>query len=138
MLRNAPEYGNCYANFLFYPPKPTHTFSPIKTFSHKTDNSCYTIPMLNGEITTIAEKFKESLNPLRIYLFGSYARGEEKETSDVDIRIESDIKNLLVMGGFYADIKDTLGKDLDILSRLPDSEKFKANLKRDEVLIYER
>ncbi len=93
-----------------------------------------TIQKISQLIKPICDKY-----PIhRAYLFGSYARGEEKETSDVDIRIESDIKNLLVMGGFYADIKDTLGKDLDILSRLPDSEKFKANLKRDEVLIYER
>lgn len=91
------------------------------------------------------QKISELIKPIcdrypirRAYLFGSYARGEEKETSDVDIRIESDIKNLLVMGGFYADIKESLGKELDILSRLPDSDKFRSNLKRDEVLIYER
>lgn len=91
------------------------------------------------------KKIRELIKPVcdkypihRAYLFGSYARGEEKENSDVDIRIESDIKNLLVMGGFYADVRDCLGKELDVLSRLPDSEKFKANLRRDEVLIYER
>ena len=43
--------------------------------------------MVNGEITTIAEKFKESLNPLRIYLFGSYARGDYNEKSDYDFYI---------------------------------------------------
>lgn len=93
-----------------------------------------TIKKISELIKPICDKY-----PIhRAYLFGSYARGEEKNSSDVDIRIESDIKNLLVMGGFYADIKEALGSELDILSRLPDSEKFKANLRRDEVLIYER
>ena len=39
--------------------------------------------MVNGEITTIANKFKESLNPLRIDLFGSYARGDYNAKSDL-------------------------------------------------------
>ena len=43
--------------------------------------------MVNGEITTIAEKFRESLNPLRIYLFGSYARGDYNAKSDYDFYI---------------------------------------------------
>ena len=74
----------------------------------------------------------------KAYLFGSYSRGDAKESSDVDLRIEGDIHNLFILGGIYEDMKEALGKNIDLLSVLPDSEEFRENLKRDEVLIYER
>lgn len=40
--------------------------------------------MVDGEISTVAEGFREALNPLRIYLFGSYARGDYNAKSDYD------------------------------------------------------
>jgi len=90
-------------------------------------------------------RIKELIQPIcqkhpidKVYLFGSYSRGEAKESSDVDLRIEGDIKGLFELGGIYEDLKDALGKDLDLLSTLPESESFRNNLKRDEVLIYER
>ena len=74
----------------------------------------------------------------KAYLFGSYSRGSATENSDVDIRIEGDIHNLLTLGGIYEDLKEALGKELDLLSVLPESKQFRDNLKRDEVVIYER
>ena len=148
MLRNAPEYGNCYANFLFYPPKPTHTFSPIKTFSHKTDNSCYTIPMLNGEITTIAEKFKESLNPLRIYLFGSYARGDYNAKSDYDFYIivpDENYDNIEQTNTAYCSLIGMKRKPVDIVvgnkslfERRKNINSIEKIVAKEGVLLYER
>ena len=43
-----------------------------------------------------------------------------------------------VLGGIYSDLSDALGTELDLLSRLPDSETFKETLKKDEVLLYNR
>ena len=43
-----------------------------------------------------------------------------------------------MLGGIYSDLEDVLGIEIDLLSKLPDSERFKANLKKDEVLLYER
>ena len=43
--------------------------------------------MVNNEIMAIVNKFKESLNPLRIYLFGSYARNDYNTKSDYDFYI---------------------------------------------------
>ena len=77
--------------------------------------------------------------PIRkAYLFGSYARGNATEKSDVDLRIEGDIKSFFMLGGIYSELSDALGAELDLLSRLPESEAFKENLKKDEVLLYER
>lgn len=43
-----------------------------------------------------------------------------------------------MLGGIYADLSDALGTELDLLSKLPDSETFKENLQKDAVLLYER
>jgi predicted nucleotidyltransferase len=40
--------------------------------------------MITAEIQSIAERLKQSVNPQRIYLFGSFARGDEREDSDYD------------------------------------------------------
>ena len=92
------------------------------------------IPMIRECIAPGCKKY-----PIRrAYLFGSYARGNATEKSDVDLRIEGDIKSFFMLGGIYSELSDALGTELDLLSKLPDSEAFKENLKKDEVLLYER
>ena len=92
------------------------------------------IPRIRECIAPICKKY-----PIRrAYLFGSYARGNATEKSDVDLRIEGDIKSFFMLGGIYSELSDALGTELDLLSKLPDSEAFKENLKKDEVLLYER
>lgn len=73
-----------------------------------------------------------------VYLFGSYARNEATEDSDVDIRIEKGrLRGLFALSGFRLDIVETLQKEVDVVSQLPDTQEFLDNLKRDEVLLYE-
>ena len=43
--------------------------------------------MINEELRTITFHLAESLNPEKIYLFGSFARNEENDESDYDIYI---------------------------------------------------
>ena len=91
------------------------------------------IPFIKERVALVCKKY-----PIRkAYLFGSYARGEATEKSDVDIRIEGDIKSFFTLGGIYSDLEDALGMEIDLLSRLPDSESFRKNISRDEVLLYE-
>jgi len=74
----------------------------------------------------------------RAYLFGSQARGEADDSSDYDIRIEcGQIRTLLALSGFRLDLMDALGKDVDVVSELPDMPAFRDNLRKDEVLLYE-
>lgn len=40
--------------------------------------------MITNEIRAIAERLQKSVNPQKIYLFGSFARNEEKDDSDYD------------------------------------------------------
>ena len=92
------------------------------------------IPIIKERIAPVCRKY-----PIKkAYLFGSYARNEATEASDVDIRIEGDIKSFFMLGGIYSDLEDALGREIDLLSRLPTSEQFLSALKSDEVLLYER
>ena len=92
------------------------------------------IPIIRERIAPVCKKY-----PIRkAYLLGSYARGNATEKSDVDLRIEGDIKSFFMLGGIYSELEDALGMKLDLLSKIPDSETFRANLQKDEVLLYER
>ena len=77
------------------------------------------------------------------YLFGSYARGEATDKSDVDIRIvrgnSPKLRSLFRISGFRLDLMDALDRDVDLLTCLPHgplSEPFLQNLKKDEIKIY--
>ena len=103
----------------------------------------YTIKELVSVISPIAEKHNVS----RVYLFGSYARGEADEASDIDLRIEaSQLNTLFALGGLYADLEEALGKTLDLVttealrkkSEDPLTRKFIKNIRKDEKLLYEK
>ena len=89
---------------------------------------------------TIAEYFKTQ-PVLKAWLFGSYSRGEERPDSDVDILFEPDMSqhfSLFTLGGMYMDLKEILGREVDLIpegSLLPYAER-SAN--QDKKLIYER
>ncbi len=93
-----------------------------------------TIEEIRERIYPIAKKYGVK----KVYLFGSYARGEATEKSDVDLRIEKGrIKDFFMLSGFHMDTSEILKKQVDLLSVLPEHKAFRENLKRDEVMIYE-
>ena len=50
-------------------------------------------------------------------IFGSYARGEEKENSDIDILVEfNGEKSLLDLSGLKIELEETLNRKVDILT----------------------
>ena len=54
-----------------------------------------------------------------VYLFGSYARSEATEQSDVDILIDrtgSKIRGMFEMGGLYEDLRASIGKEVDLVT----------------------
>lgn len=68
-----------------------------------------------------------------VFLFGSYARGEATNKSDVDIYCESgDVKTLIDQGFLEDELEEALGKEVDIVfigSRMDDY--FKRQLEGD-------
>ena len=72
-------------------------------------------------------------------LFGSYARGEATENSDVDFYIDKgDIKGLLDYIGFVQDLEDIFNCHVDVVSTGIQDKTFLALIKKDGVFIYEK
>lgn len=89
------------------------------------------------EIKAIVAPIAKAHDVGRIYLFGSYARGEATADSDIDLRVDKGrLKGLFVLGAFYADLEDGLGKRLDLLTTGSLDQKFLQSIAKEEVLIY--
>ena len=94
-----------------------------------------TIDEIKKRIRPVCEKY----NVKELFLFGSYARGEATEDSDVDFRLISgrDI-DLFKMVGLRLDLEEVLEKEVDLISKISeDSKIFKRHYERAAVLIYE-
>ena len=98
----------------------------------------YSISEIQNIIAPIAQRHGVS----KVYLFGSYARGEATPSSDVDLCVDAPaLRGLFALGALYADIEEALGKGLDIVSANTLGKEtnvvFTENLRKDQVLIYE-
>lgn len=73
-------------------------------------------------------------------LFGSYARGDADEKSDLDFLIrKGDMKGLLSYCGMIADLEDIFHCHVDlVMKNAIKDEKFLDEVIRDEVKLYER
>lgn len=73
---------------------------------------------MNEEIQNIVNRFVETLNPLKIYLFGSFARGSENNKSDYDFYIVMN-KNYQVtnetIANAYISLKGIKRRSVDII-----------------------
>ena len=79
-----------------------------------------------NEIQHIAARY----GARNIRVFGSVARGEASDTSDVDFLVEMEPgRSLFDLGGLYADLHDLLGCPVDVVT-----EKGISSYIRDRVL----
>ena len=95
-----------------------------------------TIERIREAVTKVGKKYGIK----NAYLFGSYARGEATESSDVDIIIErGDIKNYNAFADFRYDLENELGtEDIDILTIDGVKPRFYELIKKDQVALYGR
>lgn len=104
----------------------------------------YTLDELRNRIAPVAQKYR-----LRsVYLFGSYARNEANENSDVDLLIDRDgsiIRGMFDMGGLYNDLRESVGKEIDLVTMQtldqPSTQQrtpwFVENLRGEMIKLYE-
>ena len=72
-----------------------------------------------------------------VYLFGSYARNEQRCDSDIDLLIVDDVVGLNDVG-FALDIKEKLHKNVDVVSyrEIIDNENFVKHFLKDSIKLY--
>ncbi len=67
----------------------------------------------------------------RVYLFGSFARGDYNEESDIDIRIEKGkLKGMFALCGFYTEVSDAFERKVDVLTTGSLSNSFWKRLRK--------
>ena len=79
---------------------------------------------------------------VKAWIFGSFARGEENPKSDIDILFVPDFEQgsftLLTHGGMHEDLKQLLGREVDLVADGSLRPYAKESAERDKVLVYER
>ena len=93
----------------------------------------YTIEEIRQIVVELAKKYGAE----RIYLFGSYARGEAGTRSDVDLRIDKGAIRGLALAGLLVDLEDALGVPVDLIPTSSLDDRFLRSIQEEEVLLYE-
>ena len=84
----------------------------------------YIVQLIDNNINVLSIKeIKERIKPIlnkyginNIYLFGSYARGEARSTSDVDIYCDKgNIRTFIDQGNLEDELEQALNKKIDIV-----------------------
>ena len=87
----------------------------------------------------IAEYFKTQ-PVLKAWLFGSFARGEERADSDIDILVILDHSKPIGLKffGMYEDLNELLGRNVDLVVDRSLASFARKSVDNDKILIYER
>jgi len=91
---------------------------------------------------TIADYFKDK--PVKnVYLFGSYARGDADESSDVDLLVDLDYEQHIGWQFFswHEDLKKFFGKEVDVVANAAKPEhtsnwRLIARINKEKQLVY--
>lgn len=94
----------------------------------------YSVADIREIVSPIAARYGVS----RMYLFGSYARGESTPDSDVDLRIDKGNVRGMQMAFLLSDLEDALKLPVDLLSTAALDARFLQSIKGEEKLMYER
>jgi hypothetical protein len=95
---------------------------------------------INKENTQILKHYFENKPVLKAYIFGSVAKNEENEDSDVDILVDLDYSQKI--GLFFIqmqlDLEKLLHRKVDLVSSNGLSPFIKPQIEKEKRLIYER
>ena len=75
----------------------------------------YTLEEIRRRVFPVIQKY----NIPAMYLFGSYARGEATEESDLDFLVDTtgtSLTSLLALGALYCDLEEVFHKDIDLIT----------------------
>ena len=93
----------------------------------------FTIEEIRKKSVPIAKKYGVK----KLSLFGSYARGDADEKSDVDFLFKKGKILGLEYFGFVNDLEDEFKCKIDLVSEGISDKNFLNEIKNDEVILYE-
>ncbi len=96
---------------------------------------CYSLDEIKEKTVPIAIDYGiESMS-----IFGSYARGEADDESDVDICIDKgEVKSLIKYFMFVDELEKSLGCHVDVVTTGIEDKVFLEKIEREGILLYER
>ena len=123
-----------FTRTLFISEQMWHNKAQINDVSClKEGENMYTVQGIQDKIAPVCRRYGVD----RVFLFGSYVRGEATEQSDIDLRVDlgNQLKGLAV-AGFYADMEEALGRRIDIMTTRQLPEEFLRCIASEEVQVY--
>jgi len=93
----------------------------------------YTVTEIKTKIAGTAQQY--GIN--KAYLFGSFARGDAGQDSDIDICIEKGkIRTLFELSGFCQELEEIFENKVDVITTVGLSENFRQQIEKDMIQIY--
>ena len=104
----------------------------------------YSLDEITRRITPVVQAY----GIRSVYLFGSYARNEAIEQSDIDLLVDTSgtaLRSLFSLGQLYCDLEKALDKKIDLITvssleqedRLSSDDLFRRNVERERVKLYD-
>ena len=90
-----------------------------------------------AKIKPVVSRLAREYGAERVFLFGSYARGDATDESDIDLRIDKGRIRGIEFGGVHADLERALGASVDLVPTTSLSQDFLNKARSQEVLLYE-
>ena len=91
------------------------------------------------EIQNIVRPVAARYGVKRVSLFGSYARGEAKTGSDIDLCIDSGaIRDYFELSGFHQELEEALSVSVDVLTTGALDDSFLGRIANEGVVLYEQ
>lgn len=96
--------------------------------------------MTTEAMTRLIADYFRTQPVLKAWLFGSFARGEQREDSDVDLLVELDPSAHVGLRffGMWGDLERLLGRPVDFVADGSLAPYARASAEYDKKLIYER
>ena len=90
------------------------------------------------EISKLVEPIAKTYGAERLYVFGSYARGEATSDSDIDFRLDKGrIGDYIVLSAFQRELQDQFATPIDVLTTGAVNKDFLDRIKGEEISVYE-
>ena len=94
-------------------------------------------PLDRATIQYHVASLAEEYGAAKVSLFGSYATGEARADSDIDLLLEKgEIRGMQVLD-FQEALAEKLGRPVDVVTTAGASARFLNNIRKDEVVLYE-